>query len=728
MHNLRSSRAAAPFVFEGQPSRVLSSFKLPFTALAVVALFTVASAAKAQTASADPADTPATAEKAAEREEGLPLPVISVEAMGLGSLLAPTAKEAEKIIDLTPGGVEVVPDRAWQDTPAATLKDVLDYTPGVFVQPKWGEDSRLSIRGSGLSRNFHLRGIAFYHDGIPFNASDGGGDFQEIDPTAYRYVEVYKGANALQYGAGTLGGAINFVSPTGYDADLLKGRFDFGSFGFQRYQASGGANNGVLDGFVTISYLAQDGFRDHSAGNSARLGGNFGWRISDNIETRLYFTLADIWQQIPGTVTKQSALEDPKAANPGNVALDYQRNIKSWRLASKTAVVWDETTLEFGAFAVGKQLLHPIYQYLDYDYHDFGGFARIVHEDALLGHANRFVFGGIVAAGWVDNSQYLNDAGSKGALLSKSKDRSWNTMVYGENSFHILPDLALVAGLQYVHASRDREDLLPNPPDTSGQATYDFFNPKGGLLWQAGAHWQVFGNVSRSGEAPTFSELNFTNTALADLKPQRATTLEIGTRGDLGDVRWDLSLYRAYLRDEFQFFDLGGGNYQVTNADRTLHQGIEFGGSWTFLRGLFASGEQPDQLWLHGAYTFNDFRFRDDPEWGNNKLPGAPPHYIRAELLYQHPSGLALGPNLEWVPRAYYVDNANTMKTQPYALLGFRVEYAYQDWFSLYLDARNLTNEAYISSANVVAVATPNSAIFEPGTGRAIYGGLRLAW
>jgi iron complex outermembrane recepter protein len=35
-----------------------------------------------------------------------------------------------------------------------------------------------------LSRNFHLRGVQLYMDGIPINTADGYGDFQEIDPSA----------------------------------------------------------------------------------------------------------------------------------------------------------------------------------------------------------------------------------------------------------------------------------------------------------------------------------------------------------------------------------------------------------------------------------------------------------------------------------------------------------------------------------------------------------------
>ena len=152
-------------------------------------------------------------------------------------------------------------------TVANTIKDMLDYVPGVFAQPKWGDDTRLSIRGSGLSRNFHLRGVQLYMDGIPINTADGYGDFQEIDPTAYKYVEVFKGGNALQFGANSLGGAINFVTPTGRDPFAeWRVSVDVGAFGFRRLQANAGGVNGPWDGFVTASTQAADGFRDHSFG------------------------------------------------------------------------------------------------------------------------------------------------------------------------------------------------------------------------------------------------------------------------------------------------------------------------------------------------------------------------------------------------------------------------------------------------------------------------------
>lgn len=124
---------------------------------------------------------------------------IGASRVALGVL---SAQQALKEINNTPGGVAIVPAEAYRNsTVSNTIKDILDYVPGVFAQPKWGDDTRLSIRGSGLSRNFHLRGVQLYMDGIPINTADGYGDFQEIDPTAYKYVAVQKGGNALQYGA-----------------------------------------------------------------------------------------------------------------------------------------------------------------------------------------------------------------------------------------------------------------------------------------------------------------------------------------------------------------------------------------------------------------------------------------------------------------------------------------------------------------------------------------------
>ncbi len=650
------------------------------------------------------------------------------------SLTVPTLAQAQAELARVPGSVVVVPGSAYKSsTPATTIKDVVDYVPGVFAQPKWGEDSRLSIRGSGLSRNFHLRGVQLYQDGIPLNMADGYGDFQEIDPSAYRYVEVYKGANALRYGANSLGGAINFVVPTGRDVSGVAASLDAGSFGFKRLQSSAGGANGAFDFFVTGSWQEQDGFREHSSGYSTRASGNIGMRLSPDVETRFYFGASDIDQRIPGSVTRAQALADPKVAAAVNVANDWQRNIDAWRVANKTTIrLAPGTAIEFGAFYTDRHLVHPIYQWLDYKYEDYGAFARLTDERSIGGFRNRLVAGLQIHNGTTDNKQYVNGAGGvRGALLSSSLDTSENIAAYIENSFYVLPSVAVVTGTQFLYATRDRTDRFLLDGDQSGRTEFDLWSPKIGLLWHVDPAWQVFLNLSRSAEVPSFGESSTVAVppvSFTDIKAQRAATIELGTRGRRPDYTWDLAIYRAEIDNELQCLYSAFGTCQVVNADKTIHQGIEVGFGVAVLKGIVAPGPSPDRLWLNVAYTLNDFRFDGHQTFGNNVLPGAPRHFLRGELLYKHPRGVFFGPNVEWVPQAYYADSANTLKTDAYAIWGLKLGFDNGGPLSAYVEGRNLSNVAYIASTSITDVANAGSALFEPGTGRAVFAGLKYRW
>ena len=276
-----------------------------------------------------PAAVPSEAVAAPGGSTGVP-GVVVTPTTRTGALTEPTLAEAEAAINQTPGGVEIVPGSAYQEsTPAKTPKDILDFVPGVFVQTKWGEDSRLSIRGSGLSRNFHLRSVQLFMNGIPMNTSDGYGDFQEIDPSVYKYVEVFKGANALQYGANSLGGAINFVVPTGYDSDLFGVRTDFGSFDFAKVSVQSGAAGKRADYFIATTWQEEEGFRNHSAGDSTRGTANVGYKLANNAETRFYINASEIRQQIPGRGDEGGCPNQPEA---GGLHQCHQRLAAQYRL------------------------------------------------------------------------------------------------------------------------------------------------------------------------------------------------------------------------------------------------------------------------------------------------------------------------------------------------------------------------------------------------------------
>ena len=132
--------------------------------------------------------------------------------------------------------------------------------------------------------------------------------------------------------------------------------------------------------------------------------------------------------------------------------------------------------------------------------------------------------------GTYDADQYVNTGGRKGALLSSSRNDANNLMVYSENAFYFLPKVAFVAGVQYLNAQRT-DGQVPGRRGSIRSQRVQAWSPKIGLLWEVDRTWQVYGNISRSAEVPSFGENSFASASAFDAELGTATTYELGTRG-----------------------------------------------------------------------------------------------------------------------------------------------------------------------------------------------------
>jgi hypothetical protein len=112
--------------------------------------------------------------------------------------------------------------------------------------------------------------------------------------------------------------------------------------------------------------------------------------------------------------------------------------------------------------------------------------------------------------------------------------------------------------------------------------------------------------------------------------------------------------------------------------------------------------------------------FDQNAVYGDDRLPGIPVHVYEAQLLYQSPLGFYAGPNLLCNLSSYPVDEANTLFADTYVLLGFCAGFRRTNGFSVFIDCRNLTNQHYAASIDVIADARtePNPEVFHPGDGR----------
>ncbi|BAN49140.1 TonB-dependent receptor [Metapseudomonas resinovorans] len=634
---------------------------------------------------------------------------------------APTIAEKKEDFSRIPGGATVVDAETYKTGRSSTLQDALGMAPGVFVQPRFGaEEARLSIRGSGLQRTFHGRGLLLMQDGAPVNLADGSFDFQTIEPLAVDHIEVLRGANAWRYGSATLGGAINFVSPTGKTAPPLTLRAEGGSFGYQRFYGAGAQDFGDWDGFVSVNSYSQDGYRDHSEQDNQRYFANLGGRINERLSTRFYLTHVDTDSDLPGNLTKAQMRRDPKQASQSSITGDQQRDFDLTRLGNISVLELDDGhSLEFASFYSEKSLFHPIFQVLDIDSEDYG--LRVSHK----WHNDegwRWTGGVEASQGRNWDSRYINVSGNKGRKVNELHQTARNLNAFGELEVPVAEQWALIGGLAWLHQERDVDDRLRCnafvsgfclPQDESFNKTYIGRIARIGLRHDLSEEIQLFTNLSQSFEPPTFSELTGGQIITAN-DAQKANTLEAGMRWQRDDLALDLAVYRSEIRDELLALNDGDGQPLGTiNADRTIHQGIELGGAWTV-----------GQVVLRGQYLFNDFRFDNDDVYGNNRLAGLPRQFIKGEAMWLR-EGWYAGPTFEWVPSHYNVDQAETLYADGYAIWGLKGGYRPADGFGFFIEGRNLSDKTYVATTGVIADAGgQDSAQFLPGDGRSVYVGL----
>ena len=632
---------------------------------------------------------------------------------------------------LTPGGVTVISAEDLRERNVVSIGDMLRYVPGVWTATGGaGDTTFLSSRGSNLdATNFDGNGIKLLIDGLPVTAADGNNHNSFIDPLAARHAVIARGANGMNYGASTLGGAIDFISPTARTTNnevYLSG----GSQGTVQSRITGGVVEGEWDALVTVEQRSYDGFRDQQQQQRGSVYANTGWQISDTVENRFYLTYVDNNQQLPGALTRAQFDEDPFQANPANVPGNFQLNVEKWRAANRTE--WridDSSRLVVGFSYENQSLFHPIVEnpffslLIDNDQATFGSSVRY---DRQWGN-HELLLGLNYAETTVKGGNFRHSGGIRGDLATRVNNSADNLAVFATDRWHLADRWTLVIGAQAVTGRREIDNLDVNSGERRNPSdTYRAFNPRLGVIYQLADSSQLFANVSRLYEAPTLYELEDDAQANNDtLKAMQGVVAEIGTRGTafLGRdnaVNWELAVYYAQIEDEILSVENPDepGTNLTTNIDNTIHAGVE-----ALIGGSFLLGSGAHRIEPIVSLTYNRFNFDDDPLFGTNQLPVAPRFFIKGEIMYRHINGFFAGPTVDIVDDRF-ADFSNNTKVSGYELFGLRTGINRDRW-ELFVEGRNLTDKVHVANLRARPDANANDALLQAGEPRSVFAGLR---
>jgi iron complex outermembrane receptor protein len=654
-----------------------------------------------------------------------------VTVIGTKSDLAETRQRLAEV----PGAVAMVDAAQIRATRQANLKDVLQFVPGVYIQPRFGaaDESQISIRGSGLRDNFHARGVNLLVNGMPYRNADGFTDFESLEMLTTEAVEVYKGGNALRYGGSTLGGAINLDTKTGYSASPVALFGEGGSFGFYKTQLESGDYRGNTDYYASYARTSLDGYRQWSAQQRDRLNLHAGYSLSPNTDARIFYFFAHVKEQLPGSLSLADFENNPRSADPGNVANRWGRDYSLQHLGLQLRTQITPTQrLEISPYLQYRNIDHPIFEVIAQLSHDYGAELRYENTGDLGALGNRFTLGIQPAYESLLNHQYANNAGQHGALTKNQHDRVKSLALYGEDVLSLSSRLSAVVGLRAERSTRESEDFFLSNGDQSDKRIYKPVSPKVGVLYSLSpGGTQLFANASRSYEPPLLLELNsLTVPGFISLEGQSAWQYEAGARGRSIGLSWDFSAYDVELQNEILNINVQpfpGAPFTVPtyrNAPKTRHSGIELGFAYQIPGALFARGDVSDHISLRTSYTLARYTYVEDTSYSGNDIPGAPHQVMTTEIKYTHPSGFSLAPSVEWVPQSYFLDSQNTVKNEGWTNVSLRAELATNYGVNLFAAGQNLMNRRFSQSVQVDNAA---GKWFEPADGRSFYAGLRWA-
>lgn len=638
------------------------------------------------------------------------------------------------------------------------LREVLEFVPGVQANSRGGDDVRLSIRGSGnqavvFTKN---RGTDVLLNGFSINSADGTFDYGLVSPGLSQSSEVYLGGEAHSLGALSLGGALNLISPTGKTA-VNRVRVDAGSFGFMRGLGTYGVSGKNLDGVIQFDVKKEKGFRDFSENDTQKFAFSMGAKLSPSVENRVFVHFARVNQNVSLPITQAELENNPSQGRvngpPNNFNINemYKPYYETYAglMGDRLSIALDQNSL------VELQLQH---QYKDIDFRrpnvpiptpyksqrgpgwlnaisqDTGAQLKYVHQGILAGKQNDFSLGLRGSSMWAQEKLYPNIETVKGNIFADGNLFAGNLVFFMDEQYQVFDPLKIVGNLSGFYSQRNYEDKL-NTGVTSLTKEQEYK----GITGRLGAELEViksnylFVFYNRNIEPPAFGDIISIpvsappagipqKISIQNLRTQKAHVSEAGIRHESPHVKFKSTAYYAWLDDEIiRYNPTAGiatvGNQTGINAGETRHYGVET--SITTVLPLMGK----HSIQVQGQYTWRRHQFYNDSIFGGNQIAGIPTMLLSAEILYQYDSGFYIGPNVTSSPDSYFVDNANTVKANLYYLLGARAGWRGQN-LSLYLEGRNLANEAYVANlqAELNSVGTDPS-IYFPGEGQSFYGG-----
>jgi iron complex outermembrane recepter protein len=696
------------------------------------------------------------------------------DTIDLAPLVVTATRSAENTFDL-PVAIDVLDKAIIQDQkPMVLISEDLPRVPGMVVTNRgtFAQEEQIMIRGFGGRAQFGTRGVKLIADGIPASTPDGQGGPGLFDLGSARSIEVMRGGFSALYGNHS-GGVVQVFTEDGPPEPTLSVRLMGGSDSTWIAGTKLSGQTGRLNYVLDLSRAQTDGYRDWSRAAKEQANSKLKIALDGGGTLKLIANALNLPEaRDPLGLTAEEVKRNRRQASPaartfrtgrtldnlqGGVVLDQPLGAADdLRVMAYTGTRSNEQYLAIPI--VNQNAITASGGVSAFDRRFAGGNLLWTHATTLADGPLTLILGGEYDRSSEERKGYLNDLGER-AALKRDEDNtadSWGTFVQGTWGF--APRWSLDLGLRYSEVRFDSDDgFICTPdrvtapgtrpgtcsgstvpitatnlnPDDSGSRTYSAWTPALGLLYNLTPSINLYANLGKTFETPTFTELAYRPDGGPGLNlgldPAVSRHYEIGAKFLLGeDARLNLALFQIDTDDELTVATNGGGRATYRNAPASRRRGVELLLEATLGRGFagYLAATYLDSEFTESFPACSGIPCRTVAPTLNvttveagNRIPGVPAFTLFGELSYAYePLGFEAAVSL-YGQDTVYVNDRNSETAPGYWLANLRGGFT-QDLgglrLSQFVRIDNALDASYISA---VSVNDANGRFYAPGPG-----------
>jgi Fe(3+) dicitrate transport protein len=682
-----------------------------------------------------------------------------------------------------PGSAAIVTAQEMEQRVPLSGNEVLRSVPGVHIQEEEGMGMRANIGIRGLDPG-RSRTVLVLEDGVPVALNPYGEPEMYYTPPIDRMerVEVVKGSGSILFGPQTIGGVVNYVTPSVPAApegslEVLGGTGGalraIGSYGgtWDRFGARVGAMHKRADDIRGLFYEITDvtGKLAYDLGGGHRLGAKLSLYDEDSNSTYLGLTEAMFAADADRHPAPDDRLRMRRKATSLThvVALGSRATLHTTAYGYATSRDW--LRQDFGYSADGSEIVfRPSYGNRNRSFEVYGIEPRLQWSHALFGISSELDAGVRAQYERADDAFITGtpESPATGELRDFEVRHGRALAAYVQNRFRLGGGVALTPGVRVESYGFDRNvrrmrvgrtdpltgETTSRVEDVDIRSADHVFEiiPGLGATWSPSARLTLFAGAHR-GFAPPRAKDAFVvedaslapgatpaNPVSLQLDAERSLNLELGTRAyPLPGLAFEATGFLLDFSNQIIAPSLASGSVAqaaLANQGETRHAGVESGlelDFGTLLDWPVSVTAEAKHTYVHAVFSADRFLETAAGDTANvrgNRLPYAPEHLLVLGLGLDDPRGFGVRLDGTLVG-AQYADNFETVTATANGRTG-RIP-GYQVWnlsgsyrlpvagLTLFGTVKNIFDAQYVASRRPQGI--------KPGLPRLLNLGVRVA-